>query len=156
MEEKELSTPETFADLYDPGKYLKVNVLRGHDVTLEIERVGRREIEDEQTGKPKVEGYVVFKRTPKMEAAQTPNFLTLNKTNGMALAAMFGDKVSDWVGKRVTLMPSRDLGLGGKMVDCIRFRGSPDIDHPVTYTRKRQKRKPETFTAVPTGKKDGE
>ena len=155
-EERELSTPEHFADLYPPSQYLKVNILRGRDVTLEIERVGRREVEDEQTGQPKIEGFVVFKRTPKMVAAKTPNFLTLNKTNGLALAAMFGDRVADWVGKRVTLMPGRDMGVGGKMVDCVRFRGSPDIDEPVTYTRKKKKRKPEVFELVPTGEKEKE
>jgi hypothetical protein len=151
MDERELSPPEYLDDLYPPSKYLKVNILRGRDVTLKIERVGRREIEDEQTGEPKVEGFVVFERTQKMRAANVPNMLTINKTNGLALAAMFGAKTADWVGKRVTLMPARDMGLGGKLVDCIRFRGSPDIREPISYTRKRRKRKPETFTAIPTG-----
>ena len=153
-DEKPLSPPEYLADLYPPSQYLKVNVLRGRDVTLEIESVHRREVEDEKTGQPKIEGYVVFKRTPRMEAAQTPNQLTLNKTLGKSLAAMFGEKVSNWTGKRATLTPARDMGVGGKLVDCIRMKGSPDITEPVTFTIKRKKRKPVLHTMVPTGTKD--
>jgi hypothetical protein len=149
MEEKELPPPEVIDDLYPPTKYVKVNLLRGLDVTLRIARVGRREIEDEKTGEPKIEGYVVFDKRP-------PNVLTINKTNGLCLSAMFGPKVGDWDGKRLTLMPARDRGLGGKIVDCVRLRGSPDISEPVSYTRKRRRAKPETFTAVPTAKKETE
>lgn len=146
----ELSAPETLSDLYPPSQFIKAEILRGKDLTLKILDVRRREVEDEKTGDLKVEGYVIFERTKEMEIRKDPNQLTLNKTNGLALETMFGKRVKAWIGHNVTLMPDRDRGVEGKMVDCIRFRGSPDIDELLTFQTKRKKQKAKTHQLIKT------
>jgi hypothetical protein len=64
---------------------------------------------------PQIKGVIAFERTEKQWA--------LNKTNGICLKEMFGKKVQEWVGKRVTLFPSQWDGE-----DCIRVYGSPELE----------------------------
>lgn len=44
-----------------------------------------------------------------------------NKTNGKAIAAMYGNDTRAWVGKRVTLYATK-TSFGSEQVDCIRVR----------------------------------
>lgn len=103
--------PVDFDELY-PGRFIKAGELQGKKVTLTIQSVDLDELEGD-AGK-KIKGIVSFTETGKS--------LALNKTNGICLRAMFGRKLSDWEGKRVTLFPSTWNGE-----DCIRIWGSPDI-----------------------------
>lgn len=104
--------PVDWDQLY-PGRFIKTGDLQGKNVTLRIASVDLDELEGE-TGK-KVKGVIAFEKTEKQ--------LALNKTNGICLKEMFGKKVQEWVGKRVTLMPALWNGE-----DCIRIFGSPDIE----------------------------
>lgn len=103
--------PVDWDELY-PGRFIKASDLKGKNVTLTIASVDLEELEGDK-GK-QIKGVVGFEKTEKQ--------LALNKTNGICLKEMFGKKVQDWVGKRVTLMPSTWNGD-----DCIRIYGSPDL-----------------------------
>jgi hypothetical protein len=53
------------------------------------------------------------------EKAEKP--LALNSTNCKAIAGMYGNDVSAWVGKQVTLYPTTTT-FGKETVDCIRIK----------------------------------
>lgn len=103
--------PVDWDQLY-PGRFMKAGEFNGRRVTLKITAVDLEELEGDK-GK-QVKGVVAFERTDKQWA--------LNKTNGICLKEMFGRKVQDWVGKRVTLFADQWDGE-----ECIRVWGSPDL-----------------------------
>lgn len=107
-----LPKPTDWDELY-PGRFVKVGELKGKNVTLRIADVDLEELGMDADKKTK--GVISFEKTPKK--------LALNKTNGLCIREMFGKKLSDWIGKRITLFPSTWNGE-----DCIRIWGSPDID----------------------------
>jgi len=109
---KVLPTPVDWDELY-PGRFLKAADLKGKKVTLKISGVKLEELIGDKG--PQVKGLISFDRTDKQ--------LALNKTNGICLKDMFGKKVQEWVGKRVTLFPTTH-----NEDDCIRVWGSPDIE----------------------------
>ena len=76
----------------------------------------------------------------------------INKTNRECLKGMFGNETDAWVGKRVTLMAMM-IRVGPRTEPGVRIKGSPDIDSEIKVTVKLPKRKPETFTLIPTGPK---
>jgi hypothetical protein len=122
--------PVDWDQLY-PGRFIKTGDLLGKNVTLKIASIDLDELEGE-TGK-KVKGVISFERTEKQ--------LALNKTNGICLKEMFGKKVQEWVGKRVTLMPSLWNGE-----DCIRIYGSPDIEVDKEITVQLPRKRPQRMT----------
>lgn len=109
---KSFPTPVDWDELY-PGRFLKAADLKGKKVTLKIAGVKLEELIGDKG--PQVKGLLSFDRTEKQ--------LALNKTNGICLKDMFGKKVQEWVGKRVTLFPTTFNDD-----DCIRVWGSPDIE----------------------------
>ena len=125
MNEKVLPKPVDWDELY-PGRFLKSGDFKGKQVTLTISEVKIEELVGDKG--PQIKGVISFDKTEKQFA--------LNKTNGLCLKAMFGRKVQEWVGKRVTLFPSQWNGES-----CIRVFGSPDIDGdveiPITLPRRR-------------------
>lgn len=125
-EVKRRPKPVDFDQLY-PGRFLKAGEFDGKKVTLTIADVELEDLVGED-GKPKAKAIVSFKETEKM--------LVTCKTNGICLREMFGRKVPEWVGKRVTLFPDTWNGE-----PCIRIWGSPDIvadiDVMVTLPRRR-------------------
>lgn len=132
--------PTTFDDLY-PGRFLKAGMFKGQKVTLTITDVVREELEGEDGTKHKV--LVSFRERPLQ--------LVTCKTNGLCMRAMFGDDVRAWVGKRVTLFPSKWNGE-----PCIRVWGSPDIDTDLDTEIKLPRRKPMTMTMHAIGKRERE
>jgi hypothetical protein len=128
MNARVFDKPVDWDQLY-PGRFIKTGDLLGKNVTLRIASIDLDELEGE-TGK-KIKGVISFEKTEKQ--------LALNKTNGICLKEMFGRKVQDWVGKRITLMPALWNGE-----ECIRIYGSPDIEADkeitVTLPRKRPQR----------------
>lgn len=73
----------------------------------------------------------------------------LCKTNAICVAAMFGDDVDGWVGKRVHLF-STEVNVGKDKKIGIRVKGSPDITRPVTATIKLPRKKPFTMVLQPS------
>lgn len=122
VQPKQLPKPIDWDELY-PGRFVKAADLKGKQVTLTIAAVNLEELVGDK-GK-QVKGTLAFERAEKL--------LALNKTNGLCLKAMFGSKVQQWVGKRVTLFPTKVRGASGEEEDAIRVHGSPDIpaDLPV-------------------------
>jgi hypothetical protein len=51
----------------------------------------------------------------------TEKKLVLNKTNAASIATIYGDRAEEWVGKRITVYPSKTQ-CGRDMVDCVRVR----------------------------------
>lgn len=109
---KVLPKPVDWDELY-PGRFLKAVEFKGKKVTLTMASVVLEELVGDKG--PQIKGVIAFKETEKQWA--------LNKTNGICLKEMFGKKVQEWVGRRVTLFPDQWDGE-----DCIRVWGSPELD----------------------------
>lgn len=138
MAEKE--AVQDFDELY-PGRFIKSGDLKGKDWTLTIARVYREELEG---AKKERKGVLAFQETQKE--------LVLNRTNGECIKAMFGRSLPGWIGKRITIYPAK---IQSEMADqAIRLRGSPDIEHDVTFTLSlaRKKPRPVTLKKTATGK----
>jgi hypothetical protein len=129
-EPKVFPKPIDWEELY-PGRFLKAADFKGQKVTLTIARVKIDELEGDKG--PQIKGVIGFQKTEKEWA--------LNKTNGICLKDMFGKKVQEWVGKRVTLFASVIESGRFKGDDCIRVWGSPDIEteHEVTIQLPRKR-----------------
>lgn len=129
-QEKVFPKPIDWDELY-PGRFIKSVDFKGKQVTLKISEVRIEELVGD-TG-PKIKGVISFDRTEKQWA--------LNKTNGICLKEMFGKKVQEWVGKRVTLFPSTWNGE-----ECIRVYGSPDIEADKQITVSLPRKRPIAMT----------
>lgn len=132
---KVLPKPVDWDELY-PGRFLKAVDFKGGKVTLRISEVKIEELVGDKG--PQIKGVIGFEKTEKQWA--------LNKTNGICLKDMFGKKVQEWVGKRVTLFPSRWDGE-----DCIRVWGSPDIEADRNVTIALPRKRPFQMTMHKTG-----
>jgi hypothetical protein len=58
---------------------------------------------------------------PVLHFQDQPQALVLNKTNFTALALMFGEDTTDWVGEKIALYPSR-VDFKGKTMPTIKVR----------------------------------
>jgi hypothetical protein len=69
--------------------------------------------------------------------------IVLNRTNLEALRAMWGDKVADWIGKRLHLhaIPNAFRGKPG-----IRVYGSPELAEDLAFELKLPKKKAQRMT----------
>lgn len=131
---KTFAKPVDFDQLY-PGRFLKSGELLGKKVTVKIADVAIDELEGEK-GK-KIQGIIFLEGKDKQ--------IVLNKTNGLCLRGMFGRKLSDWIGKRITIFQDKTK-LAGEVVDCIRIWGSPDITEDRSITINLPRKKPFTMT----------
>lgn len=126
-EEREVKQITDWDEMY-PGRFLKAGDFKNKVVTLEIASVYAEKM-PEKDGSKRFKGILTFKKTD-LE-------LTLNKTNGLCIRAMFGREVQTWVGKRVTLFP---IQYEGDL--AIRVYGSPDIQKDMTITVDLARKKP--------------
>lgn len=134
-EPKQLPKPVDWDELY-PGRFVKAADFKGKKVTLRIAAVNLEELVGDKG--PQVKGVISFDATEKMWA--------LNKTNGICLKAMFGKKVQEWVGKRVTLFPTQVKAASGEMEDAIRVYGSPEISADMEVTVALPRKRPVVMT----------
>lgn len=98
-----------------PSKYVAAADLNGKPVTLTVKSITLEEMvthKDERVKKP----VVWFERA-------TKGFV-MNVTNARTIADLYGDETDAWVGKRITIYPTR-VPAFGKMQDCIRVK--PEI-----------------------------
>lgn len=123
--QKVLPVPVDWEEMF-PGRFIKSADFKGKKPTLEIAAVKIEELIGDKG--PQIKGVISFKGKDKHWA--------LNKTNGLCLKDLFGKKVQEWVGKRVTLFASTWNGE-----DCIRVWGSPDIeaDREITISLPRKR-----------------
>lgn len=129
--------PVDYDQLY-PGRFIKAGELLGKKVTLTITDVDMEDLIGEDN-KPKAKATVSFRETEKQ--------LVMCKTNGLSIKAMFGKKLSDWVGKRVTLFPDTWNGE-----PCTRVWGSPDIQQDIDVEIALPRRRPFKKTMHAMGK----
>lgn len=123
-----------------PGEFLKAGLFRDRPVTLTIAGIEMRDMPMDKGGE-KPRAIVAFRET-KMK-------LVLVKTNGECFKAMFGPRVPEWTGKRVTFFCGAD-DFGKKRVDAIRVQGSPDLAQPITVTVEYKRRRSQTFALTVT------
>jgi hypothetical protein len=115
---KTFAKPVDWDELY-PGRFLHAADLKGKKVTVRISDVSLEELVGDKG--PQVKGLMSFEGKDKQFA--------LNKTNGILIKAMFGRKLADWVGKRITLFEDTWDGE-----PCLRVWGSPDIKEDIEVT----------------------
>lgn len=131
--EPQRKKPVDWDELY-PGRFLKAGQIlatKQKKIMLTITDVSTEKLRTDQG--EKVKGIVSFQ--------ETDVGLALNKTNGICLKAMFGRKLSEWVGKRIVLFPDKFNGD-----DCIRVWGSPDISADMVVQIELPRRKPYPMT----------
>lgn len=97
------------------NKWVKAWDLGGQERTVTIEKVEAGVLEDKKNDKKDKAPIVWFK------GAKKP--LALNRTNSKTIAAMFGNRTEDWIGKAITIYPTT-TSFGRDTVDCIRVKPS--------------------------------
>jgi hypothetical protein len=97
-----------------PNDYIAAAEFKGRDVTLTIAAINAEHLQLE--GGTKKEKMV-------MRFQGTVKKFVCNKTNANSIAQIpgYGSEASAWVGKRITLYPTKCLAFG-EMVECIRVR----------------------------------
>src|SRR5262249_49607273 len=95
-----------FDELY-PSKFLRAEDLAGAPLPVTITGVSVEEIGGEKK---------VVMRFAKVERA-----LITNKTNGKTVRKLYGPDTDEWIGKRITLVPTV-VDFKGDAVDAIRIR----------------------------------
>lgn len=91
--------------------YMHAVDLGGKERHVTIERVEAGELKN-KAGKQK-KPVVHFKEF------ELP--LALNKTNAATISRLYGGRVREWIGKRITLYPTT-TEMAGQTVDCVRIR----------------------------------
>lgn len=107
--------------MYDSDFIANWDLPRDKDTVLTIATVERQEIinhmDKDDEGKPKKSVRPVIKFVGREEGKGW----VVNKTNGAAIATMYGTKVEGWKGKPISLYVTQTKAFG-KMSDCIRVR----------------------------------
>jgi hypothetical protein len=111
--------------------------------TLTIDSVRVATVESMDPGKGASDKLIVY-------FAEASKGWIVNSTNGKCLAAMWGDDVRGWIGKRVTLIVE-PVRFGGKTLPGIRIKGSPDIGSAIQVEIKMPRKKATYRELVPTG-----
>lgn len=92
--------------------------LDGRDVTLTIARVKAGELHDVKNDKKVKKPILYFEE---LDAKGIEKGYAVPITVTQVIGQMYGFKVKDWIGKRVTLYPTTTMAFG-KTVECIRIR----------------------------------
>jgi hypothetical protein len=129
-ENNEVKRPDSYDAMF-PGRFLKAGLFEGKTPTLTISDVVIEKLPTDK-GEMQTKGILSFE--------QTEMQLSLNKTNGTCLKAMFGTKPVEWIGKRVTFCSEKDR-FGKDTVDAIRIKGSPDLVEDIDVVIKMPKKK---------------
>ena len=111
-----MTTLEHFDECF-PGRFIKVSTLKGEPTTYTIKNVYRELLDGEEEQ--------AFKAILSFE--ETVLEYVLPKLNGVAIKAMFGSNVQEWIGKRVTFFATAEIMPMRRGEPCIRVYGSPDI-----------------------------
>ncbi len=94
-------------DVFNAGKSLKANDLKGQAVVLTMGNASLVEFKDGN----KIE----------LEFQGTDRTLILNKTNTMLIKSIYGPNTEGWFGRQIEVYPDRTM-YGSEMVDCVRVR----------------------------------
>jgi hypothetical protein len=100
-------------DLLYPSKYLKAGDLMGREVVVEISDVMPNQELRLPGGAVKVQHLLVFKGKKKQ--------MVMNKTNAKAIAGLYGNRPSGWIGRRVILREEQ-VDYKGSRVPGLRVK----------------------------------
>jgi len=100
-----------------PSRWLNAADLNNHVTTVEIDKVTLEEVGSNREQK----AVVKFKDRRKE--------LILNKTNGRAIADLYGADTDGWKGKKVTLCPAVTV-VGADEKPCIRIKAPQNFIRP--------------------------
>lgn len=105
-----------------PSLYLAAPELKGKDVTLTIRKLA---VESLRTDRGEEKRPVIYFNETQAKAPNPAKEkrLVLNKTNAMTIATIHGRETDAWVGKRITLYPTRVAAFGEDR-DAIRVRAT--------------------------------
>jgi hypothetical protein len=133
-----VTVPETYADCVDT-RFMTAEELGERKVTLRIAGVYREELADDEGG-TKVKTTMEFAR-PSGEVIKKR--LVMNRTNLDCLRALWGERVADWVGHRITIyaIPNAFRGKPG-----VRIWGSPELEADTVVTISLPRKKPFKMT----------
>lgn len=92
-----------------PSNYLKSSDLQGRSVRVQIDKVQTEELGRDREMKP----ILYFQGKSKG--------MVLNRTNGMVIAAAYGDDTDSWRGAEIELYVAI-VEMGGKQMDGLRVR----------------------------------
>jgi len=142
------NNPTSLADLY-PGRFLKAGHLmhKGREFfTLTIAQVFTEELAGDKGAELKA--IIAFRETAQQHV--------LPKINAHCIAAMLGNDVRQWVGKRISLYATdRYMPFPGRTGEdryCVRVYGSPEIDKPIAVEFRPPRRKAIRMTMQPTNR----
>lgn len=95
-----------------PSNFIKASDLRGQDVQVVISNVTMEDIGGDHK--------------PVLHFQGKERGMVLNKTNSNVITDVYGDETNEWIGKPITIYPTR-TDFQGKMVDAIRVRYPNDV-----------------------------
>jgi hypothetical protein len=124
-----------------PGSYLSAVEIGDRLINGTISHVKRVDL-DQEDGTKKARGVVFFEGTTRG--------WVMCKTTAQCVAAMFGEDVAGWTGKRLTLYAT-EVQVGKERKPAVRVKGSPDLTAPVNVVIKLPRKKPSTVKLIPTG-----
>jgi len=87
--------------------------LGGKPITVTITKVEAGVLEDPRRKKKDKKPIVWF------QGAKKP--LALNRTNSKTIATLYGNNTEAWIGKAITIYPTRTQ-FGSEEVDCVRIK----------------------------------
>jgi len=102
-----------------PSKYLCAADLRGQDYTLTIKSVSVDDLQVVGTAQKKRSVLIGFEEAEKK--------LVANKTNLTDIASLYGALTDDWLGKTVTLYPTKKEKTGKRIKDPNTGKGCEAI-----------------------------
>ena len=106
--------PKTdFRSLFDRD-YIAAFDLNGKDVTVTIAKV---------EGKQLTSAGGKTNKKPVLHFDGAEKGFVCNKTNSRVIATLYGNFTEDWVGKKLTMYPTKTHSPAGE-TDCIRIRPS--------------------------------
>jgi len=126
----ELIQPKNYDQLY-PGRFMKAGTLDGRKVTVTIASIKLEELDGDK-GKEK-KAIFAFQ-------GKEMQFVCC-KTNALCIRGMFGNALSDWIGKKITLYEGKVESGSMRGQPCIRIWGSPDIQADLPLQIKLPKKK---------------
>ncbi len=130
--------PTTYSECLNPGRFLTAGEIGEAMWTVRVAQLYREELADEDGGAKTRTTMAIANSKGEIHDRR----IVLNRTNIECLRAMWGDRVADWVGKRVFLysIPNAFRGLPG-----IRIWGSPDLEAELQIEVRLPKKKPQKF-----------
>ncbi len=113
MTPKDMLKGYEHVDLLYPSKYLKAADLRGRDAVVTIKSLDPASELNMRGGKTEKKPVISFVESDKL--------FCLCKTNAKSIAKVYGSELENWLGKRITIYPTK-VAFGGNTVDAVRIR----------------------------------